>query len=84
MNVQQSTTYETTGAVTAGLAQENGDLATAGQIGPAAPIPGVSNEFILGPNGSAVNVGVGSVPNSLGTPNGNAPAENNLQNTPAK
>ncbi len=55
MSVEQSTTYETTGAVTAALAAENGDLITASEIGPAAPIPGVSNEFILGPNDTAAN-----------------------------
>jgi RHS repeat-associated protein len=49
-SVQQSTTYETTGAVTAALA---GDIDAANQIGPAEPIPGVSNQFILGPNGPA-------------------------------
>lgn len=55
MSVEQSTTYETTGAVAAALAAENGDLATASEIGPAALIPGVSNEFIIGPNGAATN-----------------------------
>ncbi len=55
MSVEQSTTYETTGDVAAALAAENGDLATASEIGPAAPIPGVSNEFIIGPNGAATN-----------------------------
>ncbi len=49
MSVQQSTTYETTGAVTAALAAANGDTAAATRIGPAASIPGVSHRFILGP-----------------------------------
>jgi len=55
MSVQQSTTYETTGAVTAALAAANGDTAAAAQIGPAAPIPGVGGQFILGPNGTTAS-----------------------------
>jgi hypothetical protein len=49
-SVQNSTTYETTGAVTAALAQ---DARIASQVVPAAPIQGVGNQFILGPHGSA-------------------------------
>jgi RHS repeat-associated protein len=55
--VQQSTTYETTGAVAAALAAASGDVMTANQIGPAAPIPGVPNRFLLGPSGIATGSG---------------------------
>jgi len=50
MSVQNSVTYETTGAVTGALSEDSSSLSS---IGPAAPISGVSNQYILGPTGPA-------------------------------
>ena len=56
--VQQSKTYETTGAFAAATAAGNGDITN--QFGAAAPIPGVGNDFVIGPGST------GSQPGSTG------------------